>query len=48
MKKDKIVRNLLEKATAEFTATKKREEEENLLSSITARQKHFEKNYKKK
>ena len=48
MRKQKIERNLLEKAAAEFLDTRKRNDEVRLLSSRTSRQAHFEKNYKKK
>lgn len=48
MRKDKVERNLLEKAAAEFLETRKRNDEQRLLSSKTGRQAHFDKNYKKK
>ena len=48
MKKDKIVRNLLEKAAKEFQDIRKKRLEANMLEQKTTRQSHFEKNYKKK
>jgi hypothetical protein len=48
MKKSKIERNVLEKAAAEFYETRKRNDEQRLLTSRTSRQAHFEKHYKKK
>jgi hypothetical protein len=48
MKKDKIERNLLEKAAAEFIESRKGKTEERMLTNRTSRQAHFEKNYKKK
>lgn len=48
MKKDKIERNLLEKAGAEYIDYKKGQNEKRLLTNRTSRQAHFEKNYKKK
>ncbi len=48
MKTDKIVRNLLEKATNNFLETTRKNEEESMLVSKNERLSHFEKNYKKK
>jgi hypothetical protein len=48
MKGDKIERNLLEKAAHDFEETHRRINEESLLTSQSARQAHFEANYKKK
>ena len=48
MKKDKIERNLLEKAAQEFEEIRKQKDEQRLLISKAGRQAHFEKNYKKK
>lgn len=48
VRKDKIERNLLEKAAAEFIDAKRERDEAGLLTSRTKRQAHFEKNYKKK
>ena len=48
MRKSKIERNLLEKSAAEFIENQKRNDEVRLLSNRSARQSHFEKNYKKK
>ena len=48
MKKEKIERNLLEKAAAEFLEARKGKGEQRMLSNKTTRQAHFEKNYKKK
>ena len=48
MRKEKIERNLLEKAAAEFIEHRKLSTERRLLSNQTSRQAHFEKNYKKK
>jgi hypothetical protein len=48
MKKEKIERNLLEKAAAEFLENRKDKAETRMLSNRTSRQAHFEKNYKKK
>lgn len=48
MKKEKIERNLLEKAAAEFISMRKSNDEQRMLTSRTSRQAHFEKNYKKK
>ena len=48
MKKEKIERNVLEKAAAEFLDLRKRSDEQRMLSNRTSRLAHFEKNYKKK
>lgn len=48
MKKEKIERNLLEKAAAEFIDARKSKAEQRMLTNRTSRQAHFEKNYKKK
>ena len=48
MKRSKIERNILEKSAADFIEQRKRNDEIRLLSNRTARQAHFEKNYKKK
>jgi hypothetical protein len=48
MKHDKIVRNLLEKAAAEFVELTRKKNEDSLIQSRTTRLAHFEKNYKKK
>lgn len=48
MKKDKIIRNLLDKAAQEFMEMRRKLEESRMLTSKTTRQQHFEKNYKKK
>ncbi len=48
MRKQKIERNLLEKAAAEFIDHRRLTAERRLLSNQTSRQAHFEKNYKKK
>ena len=48
MRKEKIERNILEKAAAEFLEHRKITAERRLLSNQTSRQAHFEKNYKKK
>jgi hypothetical protein len=48
MKKDKIERNLLEKAAAEFIESNRGKAEQRMLTNRTSRQSHFEKNYKKK
>lgn len=48
MRKEKIERNLLEKAAAEFIEQNKGKAEQRMLTNRTSRQAHFEKNYKKK
>lgn len=48
MRRQKIERNVLEKAAAEFMDMRKRNDEHRMLTSRTDRQAHFEKNYKKK
>lgn len=48
MKRDKIVRNVLEKAAHEFEESRKYKEDQRMLTSRTERQAHFEQNYKKK
>jgi hypothetical protein len=48
MKKEKIERNLLEKAAAEFIEKRKDKQRDRMLTNRTSRQAHFEKNYKKK
>jgi hypothetical protein len=48
MKKDKIVRNILDKAAAEYIEIKTKQEQEEKLIAINHREAHFEKNYKKK
>lgn len=48
MRKEKIERNVLEKATAEFLELRKRNDETRMLTNRTSRIAHFEKNYKKK
>lgn len=48
MKRSKIERNLLEKASAEFLETKKQRDDQRLINSRSTRQAHYEKTYKKK
>ena len=48
MKKDKLVRNLLDKAAAEYVDMRKQKEEERRLVATNTRQAHFEKNFKKR
>lgn len=48
MRTDKVVRNLLEKATNNFLDEKRKSEEGSMLVSRNERLSHFEKNYKKK
>lgn len=48
MKKDKLVRNLLDKAAAEFIEMTKKDEEKQLIVSTNTRLAHYEKNYKAK
>jgi hypothetical protein len=48
IRKDKIERNLLEKAGAEYLEHRRTQQEKRLLTNRTSRQAHFEKNYKKK
>ena len=48
MRKEKIERNLLEKAAAEFLESRRDKAENRMLTNRTSRQAHFEKNYKKK
>ena len=48
MRKEKIERNVLEKAAAEFLESRKDKSEQRMLANRTSRQAHFEKNYKKK
>jgi hypothetical protein len=48
MAKNKIVRNLLEKATQEFLEMSRESNAAVMLTARTERLAHFEKNYKKK
>ena len=48
MKKDKLVRNLLDKAASEYMEMRRTAEEERQLVATNTREAHFEKNYKKK
>jgi hypothetical protein len=48
MRKEKIERNLLDKAAAEFLDIKRSREEQRMLTNRTSRLSHFEKNFKKK
>ena len=48
MRKEKIERNLLEKAAAEFIDTKRDNDEQRMLTNRTSRQALFQRNYKKK
>ena len=48
IRKEKIERNLLEKAGAEYLEHRRTQQEKRLLTNRTSRQSHFEKNYKKK
>jgi len=48
LKKEKIRKNLLEKAAADFIQKTKAKEQEDMVSKKTERLAHFEKNYKKK
>ena len=48
MRRDKIVRNVLEKSAEEFVQSRKRQAEQRLLTNRTGRLAHFEGNYKKK
>ena len=42
MKKDKIVRNILEKSAQEYIEQVKNDQEKRLLTSKASRQKHYE------
>lgn len=48
MKKDKLVRNVLDKAAAEFIELRKDKLEKGRLVATNAREQHFAQHYKKK